>query len=126
MKHFLFNSVTGDYKIIGTRSLKHYSTTFLDFLNIHLDQKVNISISLVVAALIIVFIIISKSELAVVGLSIILAGTIGNTVDNIYLGYVRDILYTPWLDRGTFNLADVLIIVGLPIAFIPTIFNLYK
>ncbi len=41
LKHFLFDlndQIQRDYSVIGIRSLAHYSTTFLDFLNIDLDN----------------------------------------------------------------------------------------
>ena len=129
LKLFLFekgSSETKDFTIIGIRSNDHYSTTFLDFLNIKIDNIYIILIGAFIALIVILLIIFAKSGWAVVGLSMILAGTIGNTIDNIFLGYVRNIFYTPWWDNGTFNLADVLIIIGIPFAIIPMFFNLYK
>ncbi len=46
-----------------------------------------------------------------VGFALILAGALSNIIDRLYLGYVRD-----FLDLGlgfTFNLADVMIVLGL-------------
>ena len=126
LKYLIFNKIEENYTVIGFRSVKHGSTTFLDFLNLKIPMYANIIISSAVGLIIIIFIILSKSKWAVVGLSIILAGTVGNTADNVFFGYVRDILYTPWFDRGTFNLADMWIIIGMPFTLIPTIYNLYK
>lgn len=138
LKYFLFDKAAEnpliydavanqkDYVVIGVRSLAHYSTTFLDFANMEIPNWASILISSIIAAIITVLIAISRTKVAVIGLSIMLAGTLGNTIDNIYHGYVRDVLYTPWLDKGTFNLADVLIIVGLPFALIPTLVRAFK
>ncbi len=39
-------------------------------------------------------------------LAFILAGAIGNTIDRIYLGYVRDFIYFNLIDFPIFNVAD--------------------
>jgi signal peptidase II len=36
----------------------------------------------------------------------------GNTIDRINYQYVRNILFIPWFDNGTFNLADAIITIS--------------
>ena len=45
-------------------------------------------------------------------LTLIGAGTIGNTLDRVRLGYVIDFFYFKWIDFPIFNVADIYITVG--------------
>ena len=45
-------------------------------------------------------------------LALILAGALGNLVDRIFLGYVRDMFYFALIDFAVFNVADAAITVG--------------
>lgn len=59
------------------------------------------------------FLITLRSWLFAIGISFIFAGTLGNMIDRFaFQGNVRDIIYFPWLDRGTFNFADVDAVIG--------------
>lgn len=71
------------------------------------------------------FVIILKSKWFVVSLAFIFAGTLGNMIDRFaFEGYVRDIIYLPWFDRGTFNFADVDAVVGTIMASVTLIVQL--
>ncbi len=45
-------------------------------------------------------------------LSLIIAGALGNFVDRLFLGYVRDMFYFSLIDFAVFNVADAAISVG--------------
>ena len=79
------------------------STTFL----------IVISIVIVMCMLLVDFILKIKSKTYSIGFGLILAGAVGNFVDRISLGYVRDfIMFDFWKTFPIFNFADCCIVVG--------------
>ncbi|MDP6642152.1 MAG: signal peptidase II [Candidatus Nanoarchaeia archaeon] len=69
-----------------------------------------ILISLVVMIILIYYLITIKNKSAIRAFSFILGGTIGNLIDRIFLGYVRDFIdFQFW---PTFNVADSFITIG--------------
>ena len=63
------------------------------------------------------------SKLYSIGISFVVGGAIGNLIDRIFLGGVRDfIIFDFWKDFPTFNLADSFIVVGVIILAIYIIF----
>lgn len=48
-----------------------------------------------------------------IGLSLILAGAIGNFIDRIRLGYVVDMFQTDFMSFPIFNVADVTLVCGV-------------
>jgi len=55
----------------------------------------------------------SKSKVYLIGTSFVVGGAIGNLVDRIWLGYVRDFVnFTFWPSYPTFNFADCFLVVG--------------
>lgn len=64
-----------------------------------------------------------NSKLYSVGISFVVGGAIGNLVDRIFLGGVRDfIIFDFWKDFPTFNVADSFIVVGVILLAIYIIF----
>ena len=81
-----------------------------------------ITLTFIVLAVIlgfIVYAIIKKKNLSkwlLVAISLIVAGAIGNLVDRIVLGYVRDfifILYNTKIFTAIFNVADMALVIGV-------------
>lgn len=54
------------------------------------------------------------------GLAILIGGALGNLVDRIFAGYVLDFIETPFR-QGIFNMADVLIYVGIGLTILGSI-----
>ena len=54
-----------------------------------------------------------KTNLWWISLALIYSGAIGNMVDRIVLGYVRDFLYFELINFPIFNIADVCLTVGV-------------
>ena len=52
------------------------------------------------------------SRLIMISLSLIIAGAVGNMIDRVVLGYVRDFIYTEFMRFPTFNIADSAVTVG--------------
>lgn len=73
-------------------------------------------ITFLAIALIIIYAIFSKSNSALffVSLSLILGGAIGNLIDRLILGYVRDFIqFDFWQTFPIFNLADTFLTIGI-------------
>lgn len=121
LKHYLFefpgaNDYQGptqhDLTVIGIRSYAHTNSTFMTFINIDMAKWVKVLITFSMAGLLTLWSMFSKTKFKVIALSIMVAGILGNSFDVAISNYVKDIFFTPWWDRGTFNLADTLIIMG--------------
>lgn len=117
-KKFLFNfdpdkqNISVSYGIIGLRSFPHKNTTILSFLNWKIDPQFVAIFSMFILIIITIWALNVKRKLSVFWLMVVCAGIFGNSIDFLRLGFVMDIIYLPWFDRGTFNVADVLIVVG--------------
>ena len=89
------------------------STTFL----------ITFSIIIVLCMLLADFLLKIKSKAYSIGFSLVLAGAIGNFVDRIMLGYVRDfIMFDFWKSFPIFNFADCCIVIGAVVMSIYFIF----
>ncbi|MBF8808015.1 MAG: signal peptidase II [Enterococcus lacertideformus] len=53
------------------------------------------------------------SRWLMIGLSLILAGAIGNFIDRVRLGYVVDMFQTDFMDFPIFNVADITLVCGV-------------
>lgn len=54
---------------------------------------------------------------------LIISGAIGNLIDRISLGYVRDFLYFILINFPIFNVADILVVVGVGILMVVMLFG---
>jgi signal peptidase II len=81
---------------------------------------------LVVGALLI-YLIHAPKELWIMrlGLAILIGGALGNLVDRIFVGHVLDFIETP-LRSGIFNMADVLIYVGIGLTILGAVLQKSK
>ena len=125
-KHYLFdeknlNNVTYQNWLFGIRSIKNSGlTVFPNASDVVLVSIINIFILIVC----LISLIFWKNILLSIFIAFIFAGSLGNTVDRLAFSYVRDIIFTPWLDKGTFNFADMDVIIG-SFGFAITILTLY-
>ena len=58
-----------------------------------------------------------------IGLSLMIAGTIGNFIDRACLSYVRDFITFGFFSFPSFNVADMCMCVGIVMFFIDTLFG---
>ncbi len=82
-------------------------------------------ISFVCSILMIGFIFYSyprRNKLLRSSLVLILAGAIGNLIDRMFLGYVRDFVYFELIDFAIFNFADSFLTIGTALLIIYIIF----
>lgn len=89
-----------------------------------------IFVGITIPILIILFFVVFHNKLnnekfLKVGLSILIGGIIGNFIDRIILGYVRDFVYFKSIGFAIFNLADTALTVGCIMLVIWVLF-LYK
>lgn len=89
------------------------STTFL----------IIISIVIVLCMVAVDYILKIKSKTYTIGFGLIIAGAIGNFVDRITLGYVRDfIMFDFWHSFPIFNFADCCIVIGAVLVCVHFVF----
>ena len=115
------NKITYQNWLFGIRSIKNSGLTFLpNASDVVLVSIINIFILIVC----LISLIFWKNILLSIFIAFIFSGSLGNTVDRLAFSYVRDIIFTPWLDKGTFNFADMDVIIG-SFGFLITILTLY-
>lgn len=84
------------------------------------------AVTIVLCALLIWFLIknyLKLHTLIRIAFALILAGAVGNLIDRVFLGYVRDMFYFVLIDFPVFNVADSAITVGAGILLIDLLFT---
>ena len=107
--------------IFSINYVKNYGAAF----NIFEGNRVFLTSISIISSLILIYFIFFKGKLNLLdryGLSLILAGSIGNGIDRIIKGYVIDFINLKLLDFPIFNIADIAINIGCIIL----IFNYFK
>lgn len=131
MKGVVFDSgskgqTQANWGIIGFRSYAHYNTTVLSALNLKLPLWFNIIIDwLILLGFLILPYFLTTKNYFLITTAIISAGVLGNSLDRMVYKYVRDVLFTPWADKGTFNFADVLLVGGAIAYAMFSMYDLY-
>ncbi|MFV8401176.1 signal peptidase II [Mycoplasma sp. 005V] len=98
--------------IFGIRSIWHKGVTFLTTNNISFIQTVSFIIAIFI--LLVPLYPSKRTLLYCAFFGILLAGDLGNATDRVaFSGYVKDEFFLPWLDRGTFNFADLTVFLGV-------------
>ncbi|AKF41112.1 signal peptidase [Mycoplasmopsis canis] len=102
-----------NYKIIGIRSIWHGGVTFLKTRNQTFIQGLSI-IFLIILPISLIF-KQKHYKISAFLIGLVLAGTSGNMIDRfVFNGHVKDIVFLPFIkDRGTFNIADAEIMLGI-------------
>ena len=107
--------------IFSINCVRNYGAAF----NIFDGNRVFLSSISVLSSLILIYFIFFKNRLNILdryGLSLILAGSLGNGIDRIIKGYVIDFINLKIFDFPIFNIADISINIGCIIL----IFNYFK
>ena len=107
--------------IFSINFARNYGAAF----NIFEGNRVFLSLISIVSSLILIYFIFFKGRLNLLdrnGLSLILAGSLGNGADRIIKGYVIDFINLKLFDFPIFNIADIAINIGCIIL----IFNHFK
>lgn len=110
-----------NYGIFGIRSIWHRGVTFL-------PSSFNITIIQIVSVLIFIFCIfvpLMINKKLTIFICLIASGDFGNMLDRfIFNEFVKDIFYLPWVDKGTFNLADAWVMLGAVLIFVYLLYEL--
>ncbi|MGX7243268.1 signal peptidase II [Enterococcus quebecensis] len=77
-------------------------------------------ITVIVVAVVLYILVknINGSKWLTVGLSLVLAGAIGNFIDRLRLGFVVDMFQTEFINFPIFNVADSVLVIGVACIFI--------
>ncbi|ALS37963.1 MULTISPECIES: signal peptidase II [Enterococcus] len=77
-------------------------------------------VTVVVVAVVLYILIkhINGSKWFTIGLSLVLAGAVGNFIDRLRLGYVVDMFQTDFISFPIFNVADSALVIGVICIFI--------
>jgi len=107
----IFKLLSKDLAIITIEFVRNYGAAF----NLLSGSRLFLSFISVISTIILsYFIFLSENKLInKLGLSFILAGSIGNGVDRILRGYVIDFIKIKYIDFPVFNIADLAINVGV-------------
>lgn len=110
-----------NYGIFGIRSIWHRGVTFL-------PSTFSITIIQIISILIFIFCLfvpLMINKKLTVFICFIASGDFGNMLDRfIFNEYVKDIFYFPWIDKGTFNLADAWVMIGAVLIFVYLVIEL--
>ena len=105
-----------DLYILTIEYVRNYGAAFSLFSGSRLFLSF---ISLISSVILTYFIFINENKLInKYGLSFILAGSIGNGIDRILNGYVIDFIKIKFIDFPVFNIADIVINIGVLILII--------
>ena len=107
--------------IFSVKYLKNYGAAF----NIFDGNRIFLSSISILSSLILIYLIFVKERLNPLdryGLSLVLAGSLGNGIDRMIKGYVIDFINLNLFDFPIFNIADIAINIGCIIL----IFNYFK
>ena len=110
-----------DFFIFSFNYVQNYGAAF----NIFEGKRFFLSLISIFSSIILIYFIFFKEALNSpnkYGLSLILAGSLGNGIDRIMRGYVIDFINLKILDFPIFNIADISINIGCIIL----IFNYFK
>lgn len=107
----IFKLLSKDLAIITIEFVRNYGAAF----NLLSGSRLFLSFISVISTIILsYFIFLSENKLInKLGLSFILAGSIGNGIDRILRGYVIDFIKIKYIDFPVFNIADLAINVGV-------------
>ena len=100
-----------DFLIFKIEFVRNYGAAF----NIFTGSRLFLTFISVISAIILTYFIFinENKDINKNGLSFILAGTIGNGIDRIFNGYVIDFIKIKFIDFPIFNIADIVINIGV-------------
>ena len=110
-----------NFFIFSVNYVRNYGAAF----NIFEGNRLFLSLISILSSLIFIYFIFFKERINILdryGLSLILAGSVGNGIDRVIKGYVIDFINLKLFEFPIFNIADIAINIGCIIL----IFNYFK
>ena len=112
----LYKFLNKDFLIFTIEVVNNYGAAF----NILSGSRLFLSFISIISTIILTYFIFIRENKLInkYGLSFILAGSIGNGIDRILNGYVIDFIKIKFIDFPVFNIADIVINIGVLILII--------
>ena len=109
--------------IIGTRSVGLNTGAAWSILSEHTWLLIAFTIVFVIGIAVFDFFVKFNNRVYSVGISFVIGGAVGNLIDRIFLGGVRDFIFFEfWETYPTFNIADTFLIVGIILIAVYVVF----
>ena len=108
--------INKDLLIITIDYIRNYGAAF----NILSGSRLFLSFISLISTIILLYFIFIREDKRInkYGLSLIVAGSIGNGIDRIFYGYVIDFIKIKFIDFPVFNIADIAINLGILVIII--------
>lgn len=116
--------------IFRIESCHNTGASFSIFSDSSVAQIIFIILGILVSAGIIIYSILGKKQnlnwCFFVGATLMLGGILGNVIDRISLGYVRDFISLEFMNFAVFNIADSALTIGVVFLIVWLIFFAFK
>ena len=116
--------------IFAIESYHNTGASFSMFAGSQVAQIIFIILGIIVSVLIVLYSILNKTHnknwCFFLGASLMIGGIIGNVLDRIFLGYVRDFISLQFMNFAVFNIADSALCVGVVFMIVWLIFFAFK
>ena len=108
--------INKDLLIFTIEYIRNYGAAF----NILSGSRLFLSLISIISTIILMYFIFIREDKRInkYGLSFIVAGSIGNGIDRIIYGYVKDFIKIKFINFPVFNIADIAINIGILIMII--------
>ena len=108
--------INKDLLILTIEYIRNYGAAF----NILSGSRLFLSLISIISTIILMYFIFIREDKRInkYGLSFIVAGSIGNGIDRIIYGYVKDFIKIKFINFPVFNIADIAINIGILIMII--------
>ena len=108
--------INKDILIFTIEYIRNYGAAF----NILSGSRLFLSLISIISTIILMYFIFIREDKRInkYGLSFIVAGSIGNGIDRIIYGYVKDFIKIKFINFPVFNIADIAINIGILIMII--------
>ena len=116
--------------IFAIESFHNTGASFSMFSGSKIAQILFVVLGIIVSILIVLYSILNKTHnknwCFFLGASLMVGGIIGNVIDRIFLGYVRDFISLQFMNFAVFNIADSALCIGVLFMIIWLIFYAFK
>ena len=121
-KFFIVNEVSLIDGVLAITPTKNYGAGFSILTG---QTRLLISFTLVFLIGIVIFDVLFKHKSTLFGIAtgLIVAGSLGNLIDRLAFGYVRDFVYLQFINFPVFNVADIFVVCGATLLILYMLFE---